>query len=60
MEKQDADLMEAVIVTSSEVRRLELCSCGKRQMNTTDTLKEGVKGDMTHEWIETEKMSTVI
>ena len=49
MEKQDADLMEAVIVTSSEVRRLELCSCGKGQMNTTDTLKEGVKGVMTHE-----------
>ena len=54
MEKQDADRMEAVTVTSSEVRRLELCSCGKGQMNTTDILKEG------DEWIETEKMSTAI
>lgn len=60
MEKQDADVMEAVTVTSGEVRRLELRSCGKGQKNTTDILKEGVKGLTTHEWIETEKVSTAI
>ena len=36
MEKQDADVTEAVTVTSGEVRRLELWSCGKGQKNTTD------------------------
>lgn len=49
VERQEAgDLMEAVTITRSGVRKSELCKCEKRQMDITDILMEGVKGLMTY------------
>lgn len=49
MERQEAgDLMEAVTVTRSGMRKSELCKYGKRQMDITDILMEGVKRLVTY------------
>lgn len=50
VERQEAgDLLKAVTITRSGVRRSELCIHGKGQMDTTINLTEGMKGLITRE-----------